>query len=204
MTKPWLGLSIVVGLALILAPPESFAQEQSLTPTEVIIEEWMNAWMKGTKAVAGALDVRRFKDPFWIMLDKIAWKPEPGHESLPEVTVPKGFVTDLASIPPIFFSVLRPDGEYAYAAIIHDYLYWTQTLPREEADMVFKLAMEDFKVNSAIAFLIHKAVRWGGQSAWDDNAEEKASGEKRILKRFPQNPQTLWTDWKKRPNVFTQ
>ena len=48
--------------------------------------------------------------------------------------MPTGFVTDFASIPPIFYSVLRPDGEYAYAAVIHDYLYWTQTRPREDAD----------------------------------------------------------------------
>ncbi len=191
-------------LQIPLETSVSFAQEQHLNLTGITVDEWVTEWMKGTKAVSGSLNLRRFKDPYWIMLNDIDWKPELGQASLPKVTVPKGFVTDLASIPPIFFSVLRPDGEYAYAAIIHDYLYWTQVVPREDADMVFRLAMEEFEVNPAVAFLIYKAVRWGGQFAWNSNAEKKSNGEKRILRRFPQNPKTRWTDWKTRPNVFAE
>ncbi|ECG8634089.1 DUF1353 domain-containing protein, partial [Salmonella enterica subsp. salamae] len=39
------------------------------------------------------------------------------------IEVPAGFVTDLATIPRIFWSLMPPDGKYAKAAIIHDYLY---------------------------------------------------------------------------------
>lgn len=39
------------------------------------------------------------------------------------ISVPAGFVTDLATIPRIFWTLLPPDGKYAKAAIIHDYLY---------------------------------------------------------------------------------
>lgn len=39
------------------------------------------------------------------------------------ISVPAGFVTDLATVPCIFWSVMPPDGKYAKAAIIHDYLY---------------------------------------------------------------------------------
>lgn len=204
----WAGL-IVLGILFspwqsLFSSSSSFAQEESLNLSERNTEEWMHEWMGGTKAVGGALDLRRFKDPFWVLLDKINWKPNPGQEPLPPVTAPKGFVTDLASIPPIFFSLLRPDGEYAYPAIIHDYLYWEQPISREDADMVFKLAMKDFKVNAAAAWVIYQTVRWGGGFAWDNNAEAKARGEKRILKRFPQNPLTTWEDWKKRSDVFAQ
>ncbi|WP_348235539.1 DUF1353 domain-containing protein, partial [Salmonella enterica] len=39
------------------------------------------------------------------------------------IEVAVGFVTDLASVPGIFWSLLAADAEYAKAAIIHDYLY---------------------------------------------------------------------------------
>jgi hypothetical protein len=188
----------------VLSSNNNGAQELNQNISEVSTEEWMHEWMGGTKAVGGALDLRRFKDPFWLLLDKISWQPNPGEEPFSPVTVPKGFVTDLASIPQIFFSLLRPDGEYAYPAIIHDYLYWEQPISREDADEIFKLAMQDFKVNAAAKWLIHQTVRWGGGFAWANNAEAKAGGEKRILKRFPQDPTMTWKEWKKRPDVFAQ
>lgn len=39
------------------------------------------------------------------------------------ITVPKGFVTDYASIPRVFWSLLSSWEKYGPAAIIHDYLY---------------------------------------------------------------------------------
>jgi uncharacterized protein DUF1353 len=109
---------------------------------------------------------------------------------------------DTRSIPPIFFSVLRADGEYAYAAVIHYYLYWTQTRPREEADEILKLAMQDLKVDSIKLTAIYKAVRHFGGKAWIDNARLKSQGQKRILVKFQDDPTINWDDWKKRPDVF--
>lgn len=40
--------------------------------------------------------------------------------------VPPGFVTDLASVPDLAEPLLPRSGEYSNAAIMHDYLYWTQ------------------------------------------------------------------------------
>ncbi len=40
-------------------------------------------------------------------------------------TVPKGYVTDLASVPRLFWFVLPPFGRYSQAAVIHDYIYNT-------------------------------------------------------------------------------
>ena len=182
----------------------SFAQEQNVKPIEVTVEEWMDKWMGLTKAPVGALHLSRFKGPIYFLTKSIGWKPNTGQEVFNEIHVPKGFVTDLTSIPQIFWSILRPDGEYTYPAIIHDFLYWTQTLSREEADMVFKLSMEDFGISTAKSFVIYEAVRLGGQSAWDENTKLKALGENRILKRFPQDPRTQWEDWKKRTDVFVK
>lgn len=40
--------------------------------------------------------------------------------------VPKGSVTDLASIPRFLWALLPPFGRYAFAAVIHDMLYDTR------------------------------------------------------------------------------
>jgi hypothetical protein len=174
-------------------------------PAELTPEQWMSAWMDVGKDVSGALLLRRFKDPMYILEEPIAWKPAADtKEPLPMVQVPKGFVTDLASIPRAFWSLLRPDGEYVYAAIIHDYLYWTQKTSREDADLIFRLAMKDFEVDAATAITIYKAVRLAGGSSWQTNIDLKTRGEHRFLKRFPEDPRITWDKWKKEPDVFAE
>jgi hypothetical protein len=42
------------------------------------------------------------------------------------VTVPAGFVTDFASIPRPFWSILPTWGKYGPPAVVHDFLYWDQ------------------------------------------------------------------------------
>ncbi|TKB69473.1 MAG: DUF1353 domain-containing protein [Nitrospira sp.] len=148
------------------------------------------------------LRISRFREPIYFLTAPISWTPNPGQERYAAVTVPKGFVTDFASIPRIFWSALRPDGEYAYAAVVHDYLYWTQTRSREEADQILKMAMEDFKISALTVGAMYSAVRVGGGSSWDGNAQKKSQGEKRILAKFPQDPRMKWEDWKQRPGVF--
>jgi hypothetical protein len=61
----------------------------------------------------------------------------------------------MASIPRIFWQVLTPQGRYAYAAVIHDYLYWTQTRPRAEADEILNFAMQDSNVNAVTVAVIY-------------------------------------------------
>lgn len=41
------------------------------------------------------------------------------------IRVPPNFVTDLASIPSPFTAWLPPDGPWAKAAVVHDFLYFT-------------------------------------------------------------------------------
>ncbi len=45
-------------------------------------------------------------------------------------------ITDLASVPRIFWTPLPPDGKYAKAAIIHDYLYDNALRTKKEADLI--------------------------------------------------------------------
>lgn len=165
-------------------------------------DRWIAEWQKGSRPVSGALVLTRFADPIYIVTRTIGWTPLPTQKKYAAVTVPVGFVTDFASIPRVFWSALRPDGDYGYAAIIHDFLYWDQPVSREAADDIFRFAMEDFNVDGPSLRAIYVAVRAGGASAWAENARLKAIGEKRILKRFPEDPTVRWADWKQRLDVF--
>ena len=89
------------------------------------------------------------------------------------ITVPSGFITDLASTPRILWNVIAP-FDVARAAIVHDLLYkairkyrWTKGLIEEDkeliknakkaSDKVFLLAMKDAEP---------KVSGWKIYSAW--------------------------------------
>ena len=192
---------ILPGL-LLCHPSLSNAKQIDQNPKRTKAE-WMAEWMKTAKDSDSPLYLGRFKDPIYFLVKPITWKPNSDQVGTAEsVEVPAGFVTDLASIPPAFFSLLRPDGEYTYAAIIHDYLYWTQKQPRATADEIFKFAMADFNIGSPTAFTIYESVRRLGGRAWNTNARLRQNGEKRILREYPPNARITWQEWKKRPDVF--
>jgi hypothetical protein len=194
-----LSAGAMAGGASLLAGPAR-AQQQPVLENTTTKDEWLDALFQ-KRVLVNPLHLSRFVERIYFLTKTIAWAPNPG-QPYKRVDVPPGFVTDFASIPAIFWSVLPPDGEYAYAAVIHDYLYWTQKTGRAEADDILKFAMQDLKVNGFTIGVVYGAVRAAGGFAWDDNAKLKASGEKRILKKFPDDPVTRWEDWKKRSDVF--
>lgn len=140
-------------------------------------------------------------DYYFVRGGSIIWRPNPG-QTFRTVEVPEGFVCDLTSVPRVFWQAMRPEGRYAYAAVVHDYLYWMQDRSREEADRIFRFALEDSKVDSTIIAGIYSAVSLVGQSSWDQNRKLKDKGERRILKRFPSDFTTSWSEWKSQPDVF--
>jgi Protein of unknown function (DUF1353) len=176
------------------------------TSASTSAEQWMKSWMNPnpqSKDVAGPLRMGRFADPMYFLLDQIEWRPGVNQPSVyPIVRVPSGFVTDLASIPQVFWSMLRPDGMYAYPAITHDYLYWFQLTSKAVADDILRLGMQDLGVSKQSIFTIYEAVNYFGQTAWVGNARLRAQGEKRVIARFPNDPKVTWSDWKQRPEVF--
>jgi Protein of unknown function (DUF1353) len=189
-------------LAGALLPFVGVQRSRAAAEDPAAIAAWMDAWMSAQKATLGNLNLGRFVEPIYYLLKPTIWLPDKGQEQLKSVNVPVGFVTDFASIPRIFWSLLPPDGKYTHPAIVHDYNYWTQTRPREDADQILKIMMEDFSVGAATTTAIYSAVRTFGGRAWDSNAKLKANGERRILSKFPEDPLTTWEDWKKRPDVF--
>lgn len=79
------------------------------------------------------------------------------------ITVPGGTVTDLASTPRWIWSVLPPFGQYAKAAIVHDYLYQQAVGSKHYADRVFLEAMTVLGVPRWRRTVMYWMVRWFGQ-----------------------------------------
>jgi hypothetical protein len=83
------------------------------------------------------------------------------------ITIPEGFVTDLASIPHALPLAMAVNTEAA--AIVHDWLYTTGKLSRKTSDAVLFLALIDSGVSLERATTIYEAVRVGGVVAWKEH-----------------------------------
>jgi uncharacterized protein DUF1353 len=117
-----------------------------------------------------------------------------------QLVVPAGFVTDLASIPVAVRPIFEGDQSYQYPAIVHDYLYWKQSRPKDEADKIFLMAMEECGVGAAKRHTIYEAVHLFGQSAWEANWREKNVQHlpKIIPRKYRHFPAMVsWADYRK-------
>lgn len=99
----------------------------------------------------------------WRLAAHLVWISEDGRY----IDVPKGFETNFASVPRIFWSLLAPIGPYVKAAVIHDYLYRKQVFSRSRADSYFFEAMKDSGTNWAQRQIIWQQVRAFGWFAWN-------------------------------------
>ena len=88
------------------------------------------------------------------------------------IEIPTGFLTDLASIPRIFHSVIPVNGKHRLPAILHDYLFVIQDRPRAEADALFQEAMEACGVRWTQRKAMYLAVRAGGWMPWNKNTKD--------------------------------
>ncbi|EGQ5165988.1 DUF1353 domain-containing protein [Salmonella enterica] len=82
------------------------------------------------------------------------------------IEVPAGFITDLASVPRVFWILLPPDGKYAKAAIIHDYLYDNALRTKKEADLIFLDGMTVLGVPKWKRTIMYWAVRLFGKGMY--------------------------------------
>jgi hypothetical protein len=99
---------------------------------------------------------------------------------IPSITVPEGFITDLASIPKgLHWWEGKTDATMA-PAILHDYLYWYQPCTKDEADAVMFVAMRALNVGPTKASAIYQVVS-DYRSAWEDNKNRRLKGEIRTL-----------------------
>ena len=82
------------------------------------------------------------------------------------IIVPKGFITDFASIPWIFWSWLPSWGKYGKSAVIHDYLWQTKKVSKLKANKIFYEAMLVGKTKKWKAKLMFIGVTIGIPLDW--------------------------------------
>ncbi|RLG10267.1 hypothetical protein DRN73_08220 [Candidatus Pacearchaeota archaeon] len=78
------------------------------------------------------------------------------------IKVPKGFVTDFASVPRLFWLILPPWDKYGKAAVLHDYLYHSGKFTRILCDTIFYEAMTVSNVSFWKRCILYLGVRIGG------------------------------------------
>lgn len=109
------------------------------------------------------------------------------------ITVPRGFQSDFASIPRLFWAIIPPMGLHSGPAIVHDYLYthhqYTDSktqqvtkISRLEADMIFLQLLLYAGVSKLRASLMFYGVRWFGEKAWQRKGWDK---------RFRKSPEPM-------------
>lgn len=96
-------------------------------------------------------------------------------DTMRSLTVPKGMLTDLASVPPLARSIVGRVGPHLEAAIVHDFLYiaWQDVADRNArradrafADKLMRVAMRTARVRPCRRNLIYGAIRAGGWWAY--------------------------------------
>ena len=83
------------------------------------------------------------------------------------ITVMVGYVTDMASVPRIFWPILAPVDSYAKAAVIHDWLYRRGFFTRKKTDKIFLEAMKVLNVPKWKYFLLYNSVKYFGMFRWN-------------------------------------
>lgn len=142
--------------------------------------------------------VTPFYDNYWLLLENLTFEAVRDHDGRYfKITVPAGFVTDIASIPVPLNVIYDKSGRYSSAGILHDYLYWTQFCVRKQSDRMIK---EGLKATD-VKFLTRNTIKYGvylfGWAAWDSNAKKKEAGEERYvppgMRSFPSS--TTWEEY---------
>jgi hypothetical protein len=101
------------------------------------------------------------KEGYWVLLDDTLIKVD-GVVFI----VPKGFETDFASVPRLFWWFISPtDRDVLRASLLHDYLYRIGK-ERGYADKLFYLKLVEDRVPKWKAKLMYWVVRLFGNKAW--------------------------------------
>ena len=172
------------------------------------LTEWMRSQSSekpATRKFSNTPKMVPFADmDYWYLTTPFSWKPNDiSQYELPDkIEVPAGFVTDFASIPSIFWTVMPRTGRYGFPAIIHDWLYWDQPINKHAADRVFQMGLHEMSVSLLKRKIMTASVHMFGGNSWDNNSAEKTQGQGRVIKKYPNDPRTTWEEWKNQENVF--
>lgn len=84
----------------------------------------------------------------------------------PMCKIPKGFVSDGASIPRILWWFADPAGEFFEAAVLHDYMYTQALRTKKDADEVFYYTSLQFKATPWKAKFAYLFVKIFGRGSY--------------------------------------
>jgi len=131
------------------------------------------------------LDVRVYKSGEFVLLKPLIFS------SLGAgiIEIPKGFITDFASVPKIvqLLPGFDVNGESRPAAVVHDYLYCVQSVDRNAADHILWEALADLGLNRILARMFWLGVRVGGWMYWN-----KRNSPEDNIKDFV--PESFWSE----------
>jgi hypothetical protein len=127
------------------------------------------------------LDIREVGYEHWMLLADVIYTAKNGEV----ITAPKGFLTDLASVPHLARSLIPKIGYWSQAAVIHDLLYRNHregrniVYTRKEVDKLFIEASEwkadqyAIKSENRREVLLYTGVRMGGLASWETPKERE-------------------------------
>ncbi len=111
------------------------------------------------------------REPVLIPIEDSLWKTSVDFNftvNEREYTIPKGFISNLASTPRFIWMFLPPaTGRYRVPSLIHDYMYDCGG-DRAYCDTVYYYCMLKYDVPNWKAKIIYTAVKWFGKSHFND------------------------------------
>lgn len=109
------------------------------------------------------IDLRVWDVAEWALCSPVTYTALDGRS----FSIPAWFIHDGASIPRPARALYGADDELRGPALLHDWLYCSQLVPRAEADALFLEAMQRAGSGWAKRRSIHAAVRAGGWVRWN-------------------------------------
>lgn len=132
---------------------------------------------------------------YWVVKEPLVYEQP---ETKQTFVVPRGFVTDLASVPRAFWAAFPPCGKFTPAAVVHDYIYWYQPqfCDQKCADDLLLVAMKESNVDLVSRNAIYAGVRIAGKSSWSENKKLREQG---VVRHVPEDhmnfgPYDSWSD----------
>ena len=78
-----------------------------------------------------------------------------------EIVVPRDFITDYASSPWLLQNTFNRKGKMGLAGVVHDWLYFTETGTRKNADKLFMRICKEQGMGRVRAYMAYLGVRIG-------------------------------------------
>lgn len=121
-----------------------------------------------------------------------------------KIIVPKGFITDLASVPECLQWVIKPYGEHSSSAILHDFLYSkynTYGINKMDSDKIFLKTMLKCGVEERVACYMFTAVSLFGEPHYES---PKIDGYDPPEKSALIDKRKIWKEYLEKTKVYME